>query len=27
MPEDYGARIAPADLDRLVSYLKANARR
>jgi mono/diheme cytochrome c family protein len=27
MPEDYAARIAPADLDRLVSYLKANARR
>jgi mono/diheme cytochrome c family protein len=27
MPEDYAARIAPADLDRLVGYLKANARR
>jgi cytochrome c oxidase subunit II len=27
MPEDYAARIAPADLDRLVAYLKANARR
>ena len=27
MPEDYGARIAPEDLDRLVSFLQANARR
>jgi mono/diheme cytochrome c family protein len=27
MPEDYAARIAPADLDRLVGYLKASARR
>jgi mono/diheme cytochrome c family protein len=27
MPEDYAARIAPEDLDRLVSFLQANARR
>ena len=27
MPQDYAARIAPVDLDRLVGYLKANARR
>jgi mono/diheme cytochrome c family protein len=27
MPEDYAARIAPGDLDRLVDFLKANARR
>jgi mono/diheme cytochrome c family protein len=27
MPEDYAARIAPDDLDRLVDFLKASARR
>ena len=27
MPEDYAARIAPEDLDALVAFLKANARR
>jgi len=27
MPGDYASRIAPGDLDRLVSFLKANARR
>ncbi|HTE61863.1 MAG TPA: c-type cytochrome [Solirubrobacteraceae bacterium] len=27
MPEDYAARIAPDDLDRLVGFLMANARR
>ena len=27
MPDDYAARIAPDDLDRLVSFLQANARR
>jgi cytochrome c oxidase subunit 2 len=26
MPEDYASRIAPDDLDRLVSFLRANAR-
>jgi hypothetical protein len=27
MPDDYAARIAPDDLDALVSFLLANARR
>jgi mono/diheme cytochrome c family protein len=27
MPSDYAARIAPGDLDRLVSFLQASARR
>jgi len=27
MPGDYGARIAPEDLDRLVAFLRANAGR
>jgi mono/diheme cytochrome c family protein len=27
MPEDYASRIAPDDLDRLVSFLQASARR
>jgi mono/diheme cytochrome c family protein len=27
MPEDYASRIAPSELDRLVSFLQANARR
>jgi hypothetical protein len=27
MPEDYGSRIAPEDLDRLVSFLRASAAR
>jgi mono/diheme cytochrome c family protein len=27
MPEDYAARISPDDLDRLVSFLQASARR
>jgi cytochrome c553 len=26
MPDDFGSRIAPADLDRLVSFLRASAR-
>jgi mono/diheme cytochrome c family protein len=27
MPEDYASRISPGDLDRLVSFLRASARR